>query len=43
MTIPDDILMAFADGELDDAITLASGPNTRAGTNRVLFRVYGEF
>jgi hemolysin activation/secretion protein len=30
-------------GELADATTLANGPNTKAGTNRVLFRVYGEF
>jgi hypothetical protein len=30
-------------GELDDATTLLPGPTTKSGTNRVLFRIYGEF
>ncbi len=30
-------------GEVADATALNSGPATHAGTNRVLFRVYGEF
>jgi hemolysin activation/secretion protein len=30
-------------GEVADATTLAEGPNTKAGTNRILFRVYGDF
>lgn len=28
---------------LDDAQVLRSGPNTRSGVNRVLFRLYGDF
>jgi hypothetical protein len=30
-------------GALQDAQTLNRGPDTKAGTNRVLFRVFGEF
>jgi hemolysin activation/secretion protein len=30
-------------GEVQDAVTLANGPSTKAGTNRVLFRLYGSF
>ncbi len=36
-------LWGYLNGVLQDAQTLNTGPNTRAGTNRVLFRVYGEF
>lgn len=37
-----DVLEHFH-GVVDDAIVLSSGPNTRAGSNRVLFRIYGDF
>ena len=30
-------------GEIDDATTLLPGPATRSGTNRLLFRLYGDF
>jgi hemolysin activation/secretion protein len=30
-------------GSLEDAVALANGSNTRGGTNRVLFRFYGDF
>jgi hemolysin activation/secretion protein len=33
----------YLNGSLEDAQVMASGPNTKAGTNRILFRVYGEF
>lgn len=36
-------LWGYLNGAVQDAQALNSGPNTRAGTNRVLFRVYGEF
>ncbi len=36
-------LFGYLNAALQDAQTLNTGPNTRAGTNRVLFRVYGEF
>ena len=36
-------LWGYLNGVLQDAQTFDNGPNTRAGTNRVLFRVYGEF
>jgi hemolysin activation/secretion protein len=36
-------LWGYLSGVLQDAETLNRGPDTRAGSNRVLFRVYGEF
>ncbi len=36
-------LWGYLNGVLQDAQTLNAAPNTKAGTNRVLFRVYGEF
>ena len=33
----------YLNGVLQDAQTFNNGPDTKAGTNRVLFRVYGEF
>jgi hemolysin activation/secretion protein len=36
-------LWGYLNGAVQDAETLNSGPDTRAGTNRVLFRVFGEF
>lgn len=36
-------LWGYLNGVVQDAQTFNNGPNTRAGTNRVLFRVYGEF
>ncbi len=36
-------LWSYLNGVLQDAQTFNTGPNTKAGTNRVLFRVYGEF
>jgi hemolysin activation/secretion protein len=36
-------LWGYLNGVLQDAQTLNRGPDTRPGTNRVLFRVYGEF
>ncbi len=36
-------LWGYLNGAVQDAQTLNSGPDTRAGTNRVLFRVFGEF
>jgi hemolysin activation/secretion protein len=36
-------LWGYLNGSVQDAETLNNGPNTKAGANRVLFRVYGEF
>ncbi len=36
-------LWGYLNGSVQDAEALNNGPNTRAGTNRVLFRVYEEF
>jgi hemolysin activation/secretion protein len=36
-------LWGYLNGVVQDAQTFNNGPNTKAGTNRVLFRVYGEF
>jgi hemolysin activation/secretion protein len=36
-------LWGYLNGVLQDAQTLNRAPDTRPGTNRVLFRVYGEF
>ncbi len=36
-------LLDYFYDELADAITLDRGPNTKSGTDRVLFRFYGEF
>jgi hemolysin activation/secretion protein len=36
-------LWGYLNGSVQDAQALNNGPNTRAGTNRVLFRVYGDF
>ncbi len=36
-------LWGYLNGSLQDAQTVEPGPDTKAGTNRVLFRVYGEF
>ncbi len=36
-------LWGYLNGSLQDAQTVESGPDTRAGTNRVLFRLFGEF
>jgi len=36
-------LWGYLNGVLQDAETLNRGPDSRAGSNRVLFRVYGEF
>jgi hypothetical protein len=36
-------LWGYLNGAVQDAQVLNNGPDTRAGTNRVLFRVYGEF
>jgi hemolysin activation/secretion protein len=36
-------LWGYLNGALQDAQTLNRGPDTKPGTNRVLFRVFGEF
>jgi hemolysin activation/secretion protein len=36
-------LWGYLNGAVQDAQTVESGPDTKAGTNRVLFRVFGEF
>jgi hemolysin activation/secretion protein len=36
-------LWGYLNGQVQDAQTLNNGPDTKAGTNRVLFRVFGEF
>ena len=36
-------LWGYLNGAVQDAQVLNNGPDTRAGTNRVLFRVFGEF
>jgi hemolysin activation/secretion protein len=36
-------LWGYLNGSVQDAQVTSRGPNTKAGTNRVLFRVYGEF
>jgi len=36
-------LWGYLNGQVQDAETLNNGPDTKAGTNRVLFRVFGEF
>ncbi len=36
-------LFDYLYAEVADATTLSRGPATQAGTNRVLFRAYGEF
>ena len=36
-------LWGYLNGTVQDAQALATGPNTKAGTNRVLFRLNGEF
>jgi hemolysin activation/secretion protein len=36
-------LLDYFNAEVAGAFTLSDGPNTRAGVDRVLFRVYGEF
>jgi hemolysin activation/secretion protein len=36
-------LWGYLNGAVQDAQTLNNGPDTKAGTNRVLFRVFGEF
>ena len=36
-------LWGYLNGAVQEAHTLNSGPDTRAGTDRVLFRVFGEF
>jgi len=36
-------LWGYLNGVLQDAQTFNRGPDTKPGTNRVLFRVYGEF
>jgi hemolysin activation/secretion protein len=36
-------LWGYLNGSVQDAQTVESGPDTKAGTNRVLFRVFGEF
>ncbi len=36
-------LWGYLNGSVQDAETLDTGVNTKAGTNRVLFRVYGDF
>jgi len=36
-------LWGYLNGVLQDAQTLNRGPDTKPGTNRILFRVYGEF
>ncbi len=36
-------LWGYLNGAVQDAQVLNDGPDTRAGTNRVLFRVFGEF
>lgn len=36
-------LLGYFNAEVAGAFTLSDGPATRAGVNRVLFRVYGEF
>ncbi len=33
----------YLNGSLEDAVVLSPGPVTRSGTNRVLFRLYGDF
>lgn len=36
-------LWGYLNGAVQDAQALNNGPDTKAGTNRVLFRVFGEF
>jgi hemolysin activation/secretion protein len=36
-------LWGYLNGSVQDAQVTSRGPDTKAGTNRVLFRVYGEF
>jgi hemolysin activation/secretion protein len=36
-------LWGYLNGAVQDATAFNRGPNTKPGTNRVLFRVYGEF
>jgi hemolysin activation/secretion protein len=36
-------LWGYLNGVLQDAQTFSRGPDTKPGTNRILFRVYGEF
>ena len=36
-------LLEHLAGEIDDAQVLLTGPTTKSGTNRVLFRLYGDF
>jgi hypothetical protein len=36
-------LWGYLNGAVQDAQLLNNGPDSRAGTNKVLFRVYGEF
>jgi hemolysin activation/secretion protein len=36
-------LWGYLNGSVQDAQTLNNSPDTKAGTNRVLFRVFGEF
>jgi hemolysin activation/secretion protein len=36
-------LWGYLNGSVQDAQALNTGPDTKAGTNRVLFRLYGEF
>jgi hemolysin activation/secretion protein len=36
-------LFGYLNATLEDAILLSRGPNSRSGTNRVLFRLYGSF
>jgi hemolysin activation/secretion protein len=36
-------LWGYLNGAVQDAQTVENGPDTKAGTNRVLFRVFGEF
>ncbi|HTZ70010.1 MAG TPA: ShlB/FhaC/HecB family hemolysin secretion/activation protein, partial [Acetobacteraceae bacterium] len=36
-------LWGYLNGAVQDAQTVERGPDTKAGTNRVLFRVFGEF
>jgi len=36
-------MFEHVNGELQDAVTLANGPSTKGGTNRVLFRLFGSF
>ena len=36
-------LWGYLNASVQDAQTLKTGPDTKAGTNRVMFRLYGEF